>query len=204
MDNNDGNNDDNKSSVLYETIQFCPSIIYTDKNLFKSPTNNQKIDYNKDIFLSLYKDTIQARLTFYTDGSKNNNCVGYAVYCPSHNVIIRKKNYSYDTISTAETLGIRLAVEYILDNNVPYSIIFTDSESTLKAISVTSSRKIKCPIILDLKRLLHNASTKELDILLIWIPGHIGIIGNEIADFLAKQAIDCGDDENIELSFLDF
>lgn len=43
-----------------------------------------------------------------------------------------------------------------------------------------------------IRALLANASMTGLDIVLIWIPAHVGIKDNEIADRLAKQAISCG------------
>ncbi|GFW32150.1 hypothetical protein TNCV_2601761 [Trichonephila clavipes] len=41
--------------------------------------------------------------------------------------------------------------------------------------------------ILDCKKLLQSLFEYFKEILLLWIPGHCGVIGNELADYLSKK-----------------
>ena len=45
------------------------------------------------------------------------------------------------------------------------------------------------PIIIDIRNILTTLSNLHLTTRLVWIPGHRGILGNEIADSLARSAI---------------
>lgn len=70
------------------------------------------------------------------------------------------------------------------DNNK--FIIFTDSRSCLMAIE---SQKVTHPLTQKFLELYHTHIQEENEIILCWIPSHIGIQGNEIADRLAKEAL---------------
>lgn len=67
-------------------------------------------------------------------------------------------------------------------------IVFTDSQAALKDIRKNVLNVYQNKYILEIKT-IHKELTKKLRtrILYIWIPAHMGITGNEIADGLAKQ-----------------
>ena len=87
------------------------------------------------------------------------------------------------SIFTAEAYAVDLALDIIntCDANHKF-IIFSDSLSVLKVMNYTSSKNPQFQ-----KRLekCHELSANK-EIILCWIPGHIGIQGNDMVDKQAK------------------
>ncbi|GBO00674.1 hypothetical protein AVEN_93673-1 [Araneus ventricosus] len=64
-------------------------------------------------------------------------------------------------------------------------IIFSDSLSALE--SMTSLNRFSHPLSFNILELHDRLTTKGFTILFCWIPSHVGISGNELADNLAKS-----------------
>lgn len=64
-------------------------------------------------------------------------------------------------------------------------VIFSDSKSALESISHKQS-SLRPNILIDILVLLTNIERK---VTLTWIPAHVNLLGNEIADKLAKSAL---------------
>ena len=88
------------------------------------------------------------------------------------------------SIFTAEAKAVDLALDFIrtCDTNNKF-IIFSDLLSVLKAMNHTSSKN---PQIQKLLEKCHKLLAKK-EIVLCWIPSHIGILGNEMVDQQAKN-----------------
>lgn len=65
--------------------------------------------------------------------------------------------------------------------------IFTDFRSAVEANTIFD-RDLNY-LILILKNKLRSVDVQNIDILFIWIPLHVGILGNETADLLAGNAV---------------
>ncbi|GBM31726.1 hypothetical protein AVEN_45645-1 [Araneus ventricosus] len=65
-------------------------------------------------------------------------------------------------------------------------IIYSDSSSALE--SMTSLHRFSHPLALNILELHDRPTSKGFTILFCWIPCHVGISGNELADNLAKSA----------------
>ena len=65
----------------------------------------------------------------------------------------------------------------MLNTNIAKVIIFSDSLSCLQAIK---NCQLKNPLILDILELHDSLTTSE--IIFCWLPGHVGIKGNTLAD----------------------
>ena len=117
----------------------------------------------------------------YTDGSKEDLKVGYAVISDNHSYMHRIPDDS--SIFTAEAKAIDLALDFIstCDANNKF-ILFSEFLSVLKAMNHTSSKNIQ---ILKLLEKCHELLAYK-EIVLCWIPSHKGIQGNEMVD---KQAL---------------
>ena len=63
---------------------------------------------------------------------------------------------------------------------------FSDSLSALQALLNPDSSDL----IQEIMYLKHQLSNMGIHVSLVWIPSHVGIIGNEIVDKLAKESLD--------------
>ena len=86
------------------------------------------------------------------------------------------------SVFDAELFAIHTAVAHIVDSGVP-SVVFTDSKSSLKAISSGVSRH---PVVLLICHLLLHT---DVPVDLVWLPAHIGIDGNHRADAWARRSL---------------
>ena len=163
----------------------------TKVDLFLKKHINKKTD-SPNIMSSLSLQLIDKyndHTSIYTDGSKFENVVSAAFYVPSvnsHNVYRLADNSS---IYSAELTAIIEAIKWIIQSeNVNDStnkyIIYTDSLSVATSIkeNKSSSRPNLFLEFIDNINKLKNSS-----IVIAWIPSHIGLSGNEMADTLAKK-----------------
>ena len=64
------------------------------------------------------------------------------------------------------------------------SIIFSDSLSSLVAIQEGNQP----PYIQEILETYHYLTNFGKTVILAWVPGHVGIKGNQMADILTKEA----------------
>lgn len=144
-------------------------------------------------FQSFYSDLLKDRYSFYTDASKIDDgaYVGFALYFPSAGVSFQYRVSYFASIFTGESLVILRCIEFVLRSRISRSIIFTDFLSVVEALSGAGrgTGSSNSHLILNIRNKLHRASTEGLNVALVWLPAHVGILGNETADLLAKRAI---------------
>ena len=120
----------------------------------------------------------------YTNGSKTDNYVSSSAVFP---VDIFKVNLPVHTsIFTAEAVALKLAVQHIQREAIHKSVIYSDSLSCLQALQ---NKTLENPIIREMLPIITYLEEVDSKIEFFWIPGHIGIKGNEKADEIAKEPI---------------
>ena len=127
-----------------------------------------------------------SRLNIYTDGSKNEQGVGFAVITPESQVQHSLPNET--SVYTAELMAIHYALDLAKNRDGMPTTIYSDSRSALEAIQdFYPKNQLVKEIQKRIDKLLREGETVSF----CWIPAHVGVPGNEKADKAAKAAIQC-------------
>lgn len=120
---------------------------------------------------------------FFTDGSKTSEYTSSAFHHHRHNE--SKRLQSSVSINSAELQSIVMVLKHLASSPIrqPFVLICSDSLSSLQSISNISTQH---PIVITIHE--HLAALTNMCVQFMWIPGHMGIHGNEEADRLAKNA----------------
>ena len=126
----------------------------------------------------------------YTDGSGINEGIGAAMYCYTNQHVeqryLGKKSESM--VYAGELEAIHMAVVHAKDLMQKELRIFSDSQSAMKSLAkpkCQSGQAIIARILDEIDALYLTTSSYALQ--LEWVPGHVGIDGNEKADQAAKS-----------------
>ncbi|XP_053202575.1 uncharacterized protein LOC128387410 [Panonychus citri] len=129
----------------------------------------------------------------YTDGSKTTDGVGFGLVIYDNSGKIKHQAslplFSYASIFQAECLAIIRTLELINSRicKAGESVhIFTDSQSIFTCLR---SRLIQHPLIEQIREQIITTINKGIRINISWTKAHVGTIGNEKADQLAKAGI---------------
>lgn len=121
--------------------------------------------------------------TLYTDGSKSSAGLGCAFVSDGRTFPFRLAEQG--TILTAELYAIYQALIYVSAQTYRKWLIFTDSYNSLVCLI---ERKYSHPLVSKSLILLRSLILDGYRLVLTWIPSHVGIPGNELADAAAKSA----------------
>lgn len=112
------------------------------------------------------------------------------------------KFLGYGTNNIGELRGIRRALELVRDDAVRNAVtelkrvelhLFTDSKYSIEIIDGTSGAVANREIMLTIRQLMRELRQKyAIETIITWVPAHVGIEGNELADQLANEAIKIG------------
>lgn len=148
----------------------------------KKNTTTQQLNQSFLSHLEKHANTMH----IYTDGSKSRDGVGFGVV-HGHNYLNRALGTlpKEASIFTAELHAILKALS-IIENSINLRwTIFTDSQSSIQAIS---QQNPKHPLVQSIQTVLSRLHNRQRKITLCKVPSHVGIIGNEAADKAANEA----------------
>ncbi|XP_042903321.1 uncharacterized protein [Parasteatoda tepidariorum] len=185
--------------LLIQTFDICKSPSQSVDHLLIPPWNiipyqfySPFMMYNKSnvapiIFQQLFishRHQYSEYVPVFTDGSKSAGYVGCGV-------IIADDTYSYRipsicSVFTAEAAAILLALRLISTRSTRKYCIYSDSMSVLRQLENFNSDTH--PILCFINHLLITLHKNRFHILLCWIPSHVGIPGNDLADSAARSA----------------
>jgi ribonuclease HI len=146
----------------------------------------KKSETDSSVFKSKFgelRSSMGTVFEIYTDGSKQGEKVGGAIYC-EHGCRLRRLP-DRSSVYSAELEAILMAIEFIRKSRLESFAIFSDSKSALQAID---HLKWDNPSVLKILDQLEKAYVQGKHVTFVWLPSHTGIKGNERADIAAKAA----------------
>ena len=150
------------------------------------------------LFTQLLRTMYADHSELYTDGSKIDGGVGAAViYGPTTRAASLPVEAS---IFSAELYAIRMALQLVIESNGIQFAVFSDSFSALRSLQNSHSSH---PLVCRILHTIHSINTSGKFVSLCWVPSHVGIHGNELADRTAVAAAGRAP-ENIPLFYKDF
>ena len=128
-------------------------------------------------------------MKIYTDGSKQeNSATGAAIFVDDISSTFSWRLDSQHSIVTSELYAIYQGILFAVRNFANQDfVIFTDSLSSLEMIKnqkIDNYNRLVNLIIFN----IYDILVRGVKVVLQWIPSHKGIIGNNIADEVAKTA----------------
>ena len=181
----DNYNQNVKSPSLSEEPPWHLKACNVDTDLIDCGSKHDNPELLKNLALDKI-DSYRNSILVYTDASKTTDHKATAAFCvPELNIEHSARLTDNITIFTAELTAIKLALLWVINTLNKDISIFSDSYSSLQAI--TSGTSTSRPNLL--MEILNLVSNYHKNITFIWIPSHVGIKGNESADRLANSAV---------------
>lgn len=130
----------------------------------------------------------ESGMEIFTDGSKKEDLVGSAIAIKEKGKYVckGKRLNGMASIFTAELVAIKMGLVYLKTYNNRSCVFYSDSKSSLQAIDSFNSQNA---LIREIHILLYSLKLKRVEVIFCWIPAHVGIVGNELADTTAKNCV---------------
>ena len=182
---------------------------FHDTDDIRTIAPSKKFRIVSDSLLGQKKFLCSSQFSLYTDSSKTDNGVGagFAIYRNKKEIMAESHRLEdYCTVFQAEVFAIFEAIRALLHSdcieNLKFLKIFSVSSATLLALK---KRKIRSRIVLYTLKNLNRLAERGVKISLVWIKAHVGHVGNERADELAKRGTELGDEDIVWVArpFLD-
>ena len=161
------------------------------------------LETRTDAIRSLQQGTLlkSADISLWTDGAWNQTRGGAGAVLLDNTILtpiriyrqtIQNCHSSYQAEAHAFAGGLQMLHRFLQAHPATNSVsIYTDSRSLVTAIqaALIKAKPIGAGLFNSLSGLWEVAKLPDIAISLTWVPGHTGILGNEMADSLASTAL---------------
>ena len=170
----------------YSTLLYSIDYDITSFAAPQSATHRYFLEY-----LGLHSRISSRQILLFTDGSKSREGTGAAFCNATDEGYGQFKLTTQWSIFSAEVLVIRQALMFVTQvEQSQILFFFSDCQGAIRAITSTFFSVHVCWLVINCKLIIKRLQeVQHNSVSLIWTPGHQGIVGNEKADALAKQAI---------------
>lgn len=164
--------------------QICLNIkgVELPKRMF----NKEALKNQCDLVLN---ETYGSYYKIFSDGSKESIGSGAAFYDPQAEIRIKFQIEANISTMHSELIAISEALSYALSVDHSNFVILSDSKSALAHLARISSNIRGLPIAFNILESISRLQSSSKSVVLQWIPSHIGIMGNEVVDLAARQAV---------------
>lgn len=135
-------------------------------------------------------ETYTSLLHIYTDASvQKSGAAGAAYYIPTESVEATIRLPNGTTILTAELLAIQSALQFLESTEVKNKDVAVITDSLSAANLLLNNRHNHSSTKSEIMGLVTSLHTKRrVTIHFVWVPGHVGLPGNEKVNNLARRA----------------
>ena len=173
------------TNPFWRKSNFKINLTMTQYN--KETTSHETIKRKFNETLSTYAQ--KGFEVIYTDGSKTEHGYGAAVVTKDR--VHKYKCHEYSSVYSTELFALLKAIKHRSSNK---TLICTDS---LSAVNALKNLHPNNNMVQQIQDKLREPNTQTI---IMWIPSHTGIIGNEKADINAKEATKQNHYSNYEIT----
>ena len=129
-------------------------------------------------------------LQIYTDGAQDPKTrkSGFAFFIPDFQIVKLKRLAEGVSVYTTELTAIIWALQWVEEVRMRRAVICSDSASVLMALR-DNNPGARPDLVVELLTLLYRIEQDGGKIGFLWVPAHVGVEGNEMADLTAKRAL---------------